>query len=394
MTPGPSPRGLGGPHVLPAAILLGTFAWSFVYVSLPFHIQQMSSWEPAATLRWTGWILGITPLVTVVTAPLWGRFAGRGDPKTYYVMVEVLQGIGFFGMVAARTLPEMFLARVILGFMGAASTFAFIIAGRSGDGAGVRRQVAAIQSAMTIGQIIGPLAGAIAAARLGFRPSFALGALILFGCAALVHWGVPSSGPGPAGDARSGATPWREVLLVALLVLGGSTHVFFLTAILPDVLPALGVDASRTLEIGGLVIFASGVAAALGSFAAPRLAELAPERRLIATLVGGSSLLVAALTHVGSAWAYGTLRFFQVLVLAPRFPIVVARIAQSAGGEAIGVINSARIGAAFLGPVLATTILSWASPAALYVVLALVGLACLPVAALRAHVPAVRPLSR
>ena len=247
---------------------------------------------------------------------------------------------------------------------------------------------------MTIGQIIGPLAGAIAAARLGFRPSFALGALILFGCAALVHWGVPSSGPGPVGDARSGATPWREVLLVALLVLGGSTHVFFLTAILPDVLPALGVDASRTLEIGGLVIFASGVAAALGSFAAPRLAELAPERRLIATLVVGSSLLVAALALVGSAWAYGTLRFFQVLVIAPMFPIVVARIAQSAGGEAIGVINSARIGAAFLGPVLATTILSWASPAALYVVLALVGLACLPVAALRAHVPAVRPLSR
>jgi hypothetical protein len=40
--------------VLPASMLIGTFAWSFVYVSLPFHIQKMSSLDPAATLRWTG----------------------------------------------------------------------------------------------------------------------------------------------------------------------------------------------------------------------------------------------------------------------------------------------------------------------------------------------------
>lgn len=35
------------------------------FVSLPFHIQRISTTDPAATLRWTGWILGITSLVTV-----------------------------------------------------------------------------------------------------------------------------------------------------------------------------------------------------------------------------------------------------------------------------------------------------------------------------------------
>ena len=79
-------------------MFFGTFAWSFVYVSLPFHIQRMSAWEPSATLRWTGWILGISPLVTVATVPLWGRFAGQGDPKRFYVVVEMLQGTAFFGM--------------------------------------------------------------------------------------------------------------------------------------------------------------------------------------------------------------------------------------------------------------------------------------------------------
>jgi hypothetical protein len=71
------------------------------------------------------------------------------------------------------------------------------------------------------------------------------------------------------------------------------------------------------------------------------------------------------------------------------FPIVVARIAQTHGGEAIGVINAARIGASFVGPVIATSLLAAGSPGLLYTVLALTGLACLPLSAMRAHVPAV-----
>ena len=46
-------------------MFFGSFAWSFVLVSQPFHIQRISTTDPAATLRWTGWILGITSLVTV-----------------------------------------------------------------------------------------------------------------------------------------------------------------------------------------------------------------------------------------------------------------------------------------------------------------------------------------
>jgi len=75
------------------------------------------------------------------------------------------------------------------------------------------------------------------------------------------------------------------------------------------------------------------------------------------------------------------LRFLQVLCIAPVFPLSVAAIAQRASGEAIGFVNSARIGAAFLGPVLATTLLSSMPPAAVYLVLAALGLAVVPLVA-------------
>jgi hypothetical protein len=73
-------------------------------------------------------------------------------------------------------------------------------------------------------------------------------------------------------------------------------------------------------------------------------------------------------------------RFLQVMCAAPIFPLVVARTAQQGSGGAIGVINSARIGGSFIGPVVATSILSVSSPAALYVTLGLASVACVPLA--------------
>jgi hypothetical protein len=116
---------------------------------------------------------------------------------------------------------------------------------------------------------------------------------------------------------------------------------------------------TRMLEVGGMIIFVSGLAAAVGSLAAPRLVELFPERRLIAVLVAASSLLVMALGAAASAWSYGAVRFLQVLCIAP-----------------------------FLGPVVAPTVLASAgAPWALYLLLGAIGLACVPAVSLRMPVP-------
>ena len=55
--------------------------------------------------------------------------------------------------------------------------------------------------------------------------------------------------------------------------------------------------------------------------------------------------------------------------------------AHRASGTAIGIVNSARIAAAFLGPVIATTLLAWMSPGAVYLVLAGMGLLVVPLLA-------------
>jgi MFS family permease len=361
-------------------MFFGTVAWAFVSVSLPFHVRAISDVDAGATLRWTGWILGVTALTTVLTAPVWGWLGDRHDPRRLYVVIETLQGLGFLAMALARTLGELFGARLVLGFWGAASTFSFIIAGREPDPAETRRQVSRMQASMMVGQVLGPLLGAIAAARMGFRVSFVLAAIVLFATAAFVRLGVPPLPPAPAAATRRASGTTREIVVVTLIVLGGSIQILFLTAVLPNVMTMLGVEAERTLEMGGIVLFVSGIAAASGSLIAPRLAEAVPERRLIPVLLAGSSLSLAACGLAGSVWSFGLLRFLQVLCVSPVFPIVIARVAHRLGGKAIGLINSARIGAAFIGPVMATTLLAWAPAPVLYLCLGLAGAACIPLA--------------
>jgi MFS transporter, DHA1 family, multidrug resistance protein len=373
---------LRGPGALVTSMFLGSFAWAFAFISLPFYVQQISTSGPAATLRWTGWIVGISSLVAVVTGPAWGRWAATGDPKRYYVLIQLLQGLGFFVMAVTRTVLELFAARVLLGFTGAASTLAFMIVGRQMDGPAVRRQVAGVQMAMTIGQVTGPLGGAIAAGRLGFRPSFVLGGLILLGSSAFVHWGVPLVEQAERHRAEDRRIRPRDLALDTAVVLALSMQLFFLTSVLPSVLADLGVAEADFIEVGGWLVFVSAAATALGAAATPKLAGAYTERQLVTAMLVSSSVCAAALALPRGVWGYTVVRFLQVLCAAPAFPLVVARAAQQRSGLAVGVINSARIGASFAGPVIATSVLAAWPSVALYLILAAGSLACLPLAIL------------
>jgi MFS family permease len=127
-----------------------------------------------------------------------------------------------------------------------------------------------------------------------------------------------------------------------------------------------------------LLLLATGAAAAVGAMSAPRLGEIVGDRRTIVWFLAASSVGLAALALASNLWSFGILRFLQVLCIAPVFPLSVAAIAQRASGTAIGIVNSSRIAAGFLGPVIATTLLAWMPPGALYLVLAGMGLLVVP----------------
>ena len=361
--------------MLIAVTFLGSLAWSFVFVALPFQVERLSTSGPAGTLAWTGWILGVPSLAAVVTGPLWARYGERTDPKTACVMVQTLQGVGFLATALARSVIQLFGARLLLGTVGSFSTLAFVIAGRESDPTVMRRRLAAIQSALVLGTLVGPLPGAVAATRLGFQLTYLIGALVLAISASLLQWGMRSPPPVPRGAAGERRMPTRDIAIAAALVLVASSQETFLAAVLPSVLPGLGVDMDDLVEAGGLLIFVAGAAAAVGGLAAPILAEQIPERRLLAGLLAVSSATLVLLGTARSLWAFAVLRGVQSLAIAPFFPLMVARVARRADASSIGIINAARVGSGFVGPLVGTTVLATGSPGLLYLTLGAAGIA-------------------
>lgn len=361
--------------MLIAVMFLGSLAWSFVFVALPFQVERLSTSGPAGTLAWTGWILGVPSLAAVVAGPMWARYGERTDPKAACVLVQTLQALGFLATALAHSVIELFIARLLLGAVGSFSTLAFVIVGRESDPTTMRRRLAAIQSALVLGTLVGPLPGAVAAARLGFRPTYIAGALVLVISAALLQWGMPSPPAPPREAGADRRMPTRDIALAAALVLVASSQETFLVAALPSVLPGLGVGVDDLVEAGGLLIFVAGAAAALGGLAAPVLAEQISERRLLVGLLAASSVTLALLGTTRSFWPFVALRGVQSLAIAPFFPLMVAQVARRGDASSIGIVNAARVGSGFLGPLVATVLLATGSPGLLYATLGAAGIA-------------------
>src|SRR5947209_18981912 len=98
--------------MLAIVVLLVSFAWSFVYIGLPFYIEHITTVGASATLAWTGWILGVTSLMSMVTTPLWGRYGTRGGTRTVVVVMQTRQALGFLHAARPGSLLELYLVPV------------------------------------------------------------------------------------------------------------------------------------------------------------------------------------------------------------------------------------------------------------------------------------------
>ena len=159
-------------------------AWNIGQVAVPFYVYALGPAERATTLQWSGWITGVTPLMTILATPVWVRLGAR-SPKWAYIVSHVLQSGCFVFMGSIHSLGSLLIARIALGCAGAASVFAFVVAGQL-ERTNVRNVAAVMHAAMMIGPAIGPLIGAAVIVRYGMGGSFLVGGALLAVCAVLL----------------------------------------------------------------------------------------------------------------------------------------------------------------------------------------------------------------
>lgn len=143
-------------------------SWNFVQILLPFYILKISPYPLHYTLLWTGAIMGSASLCSAITSTFWGSLTHRFSPKLLYLRAMVGNAVLFLLMGFTTNLYILLLLRIFLGLVSGVSTIGMIIVSSSSSEEKLSSDLGFFHSAMTLGQMVGPLLGSFAAAMLGY----------------------------------------------------------------------------------------------------------------------------------------------------------------------------------------------------------------------------------
>jgi DHA1 family multidrug resistance protein-like MFS transporter len=127
---------------------------------------------------WTGITLGVTPAVSAVVSPLWGRVGDRFGNKLL-MQRSLFSNVIVMVLMARASQPwQLFALRAIQGFVAGYGPLTMTMATQLAPRDQVARVIGAVQTAQRIGPAIGPAVGGVLAAAVGLRRSFIVSAAI------------------------------------------------------------------------------------------------------------------------------------------------------------------------------------------------------------------------
>lgn len=332
------------------------FSINYVIVFLPFYIRSVSPLSEAATLVWTGLVVAGAPAAASVASTLWGALTARLSPKLLFERGLLTHSLVVAATAFTTSLPLLLALRIAQGVLGGISTISLIIIGAISRRETLPSHIGLLNSALTTGSIIGPPVGAAIAAAWGFRAAFLSAAGLIGAALVFSHRFLP---PIPPQRPSAGAprVSRRELLAGWLVSVTAMVQLGFLPSVLPQVLAVYGIEGDRAVAAAGLVVMAYGAAAAVGA-ASLRWVRRLPHRGAVLGAGAASALLQAALALAGSLPVFLAFRVMQAFLAGLIMPLVMADVAATGRGAAVGTLNTARFVGNALGPILATVLLA------------------------------------
>jgi DHA1 family multidrug resistance protein-like MFS transporter len=334
---------------------------SLVQPFLPLFINRdLGVTDPGTAAIWFGLATTGSGLAQATLAPIWGILADRHGRKPMLVRAQFAIGAAN-GMLSFVGSPWQLVGlRVIQGmFSGVVGASRALVAG-SVPRDKVPYAMGLIQSAIFMGQTLGPTIGGILGSTIGFRASFIATAGINFvaGTLAMVfvkEQAVPG-GAGRHGRSKGGLRDMLRSRPLAILFL-----MFFLTSvgnmmsrpILSLLLQEIDPDHDVAFT-AGLAFSVLGISGAIASVASTRSGGQISLRHLVmgAALVSGITTYIVGLA-TSPAMALGTLFFTGLAqgILASSSTALISLFAPAnRQGTAFGMLTSAQSLAMGAGP--------------------------------------------
>ena len=290
------------------ASFVGFTGFTVVMPFLPLYLQQLGVREVSEVAMWSGLSLGVTPAITALLAPFWGRVSDRFGRK---LMVErSLVSFIFLmgGMAYATHAWHVFALRAAQGLFAGYGGIALTMAAESAPRERTAFAIGTVQTAQRLGPALGPVIGGTVAQFVGLRNAFLMTSGFYAVALLIVFFlydeqlGRHGKTAAPAAGVRfRSVLAFENFILLMAVIFGLQIVDRSYGPILPLFVSALGTPTERVPLMAGLIFSAAAAAGAVGNQLCARLLRSWPARPLIAAAaaigaVGAAAFAIAPTT--------------------------------------------------------------------------------------------------
>ena len=287
------------------ASFMGFTGFTLVMPFLPLYIHQLGVDDVGEIALWAGLSLGVTPAVTAVLSPFWGRLADRYGRKLMVERSLISFVIVMSAMAYVTRAWHIFALRAVQGVFAGYGGLTLAMAAESAPRDRMATAIGLVQTAQRLGPALGPVIGGAVAELMGIRRAFFVTAV--FYAAALVVVFLLYEDPFREPARRDQARPRGDVraLLKAPEFLLMMASIFVLTFVDRSFAPILPLYLAREGRGVEQVVLLSGVLfslAAAGAVAGNQTCEWLLRRAAASKVIAGGSGAAAA----GLLWFLST----------------------------------------------------------------------------------------
>jgi MFS family permease len=348
--------------VVTVVAFVGFTGFTLVMPFLAIYVRELGVTSDADVALWTGLALGVTPAITALCAPFWGRIGDRYGNKILvqrsllsfvFVMIAMAHVSRPWHLVALRALQGL-----VAGYGGLAIAMAARLAPRDR----IAHAIGAVQTAQRMGPAVGPIIGGVLAPLVGLRNSFLVAAAVY--AAAFVLLTVMYREP-PLMTAEQRAesrVTFRNILafenfiLLMAVIFGLQLVDRSFGPVLPLHLDRIGFAPDAVLLTAGILFSVIAVAGGLGHQLAAALLRRMSARAVIATTCLTGSAALAVFAGSASLWvlipAMAAIGLSIGAATTAAFSAAGAVIPFAVHGTSFGFLTSAALIGSAISPVL------------------------------------------
>jgi DHA1 family multidrug resistance protein-like MFS transporter len=345
-----------------AASFVGFTGFTLVMPFLPLYLQQLGVTDVGEIALWSGLSLGITPAVTALMAPLWGRLADRFGRK---IMVErsLVSFVFVMGAMAFVTEPwHVFALRAVQGLFAGYGALTLTMAADSAPSDRMAYAIGVVQTAQRLGPALGPVIGGVVAQLAGLRRAFFVTSAFYLIAVVIVFLmykeRLPAREPGAEDSGRvtfRNVLAFENFLLLMLVVFGLQFVDRSFGPILPLYVAGMGTPTSTVPIIAGLLFSFTAGTAAVGNQVCARLLRRHSPRRVIASAsaLASAGTLVYVFANDTGQLVIGTILFGVAIGTATTATYTAAGtlIPASVRGTGFGLLSTASLAGLAVSPI-------------------------------------------